>query len=55
VPDGCEEAGCRFLVTRREAHPATRTSAKRQPRIGRRLNKIGRGQKRLVRQRVARE
>ena len=55
VSDGCEEAGCRFAATRREPHPATRTSAKRQPRIGRQLNEIRREQKRLVRLRVARE
>ena len=55
VSDGCEEAGCRFAVTRREPHPATRTSAKRLTRIGRRLDEIGRRQKRLERLRVARE
>jgi hypothetical protein len=55
VSDGCEEAGCRFAVTRREPHPATRTSAKRQLRISRRLGEIGGRQKRLVRMRVARE
>ena len=55
VSDGCEEEGCRFAVTRREPHPATRTSAKRLLRIGRRLGEMGRRQKRLVRPRVARE
>jgi len=55
VSDGCEEAGCRFAVTRREPHPATSTRAKRLTRIGRRLCEIGRRQKRLVRLRVARE
>ena len=55
VSDGCEEAGCRFAVTRREPHPATSTSAKRQLRISRQLGEIGRRQKRLVRLRVARE
>jgi len=55
VSEGCEEEGCRFAVTRREPHPATSTSAKRQLRIGRRLGEMGRRQKRLVRLRVARE
>jgi len=53
VSDGCDEAGCRFAVTRREPHPATSTSAKRQLRISRQLGETGRGQKRLVRLRLA--
>ena len=55
VSEGCEEAGCRFAVTRRAPHPVRRTTAKRLTRIGRRLVEIGRRQKRLVRLRVARE
>jgi hypothetical protein len=55
VSDGCEEAGCRLAVARREPHPTRRMSAKRQLRIGRRLGEIGRRQKRLMRLRLARE